>query len=182
MSETKVITGLVRFSYAHVFEPKAAEEGGKEKYSVSILIPKKNKNLLAEIEDAIDAACDEGAAKFKNKDPYKIKKFKWPLRDGDEERDDDEAYENMMFVNATSDRQPGIVDRDRDEIIDEDDFYSGCWGRASINFYAFNTSGNMGIACGLNNLQKLKDDERLSGRASAADDFAEDFEDDDMLG
>lgn len=178
MSDTKVITGLVRFSYANVFEPRAAQEGAKEKYSVSILIPKKNKETLRKMEEAIEAAVEAGKAKFNNKDPKKIKNFKWPLRDGDEERDEDETYAGMMFVNAASDQKPGIIDVDKDPILDPEDFYSGCWGRASVNFYAFNTSGNMGIACGLNNLQKLKDDDRLSGRAKAEDDFAEDFEDD----
>lgn len=182
MSETKVITGLVRFSYANVFEPKAAQEGAKEKYSVSILIPKKNKATLKAMEEAIEAAVGLSAAKFKNKDPKKLKNFKWPLRDGDEEREDDENYAGMMFVNASSDNKPSIVDADKDQIFDADDFYSGCWGRASVNFYGFSVSGNMGIACGLNNLQKLKDGDRLSGGASAAEDFADDFEDDALLG
>ena len=182
MSETKVITGLVRFSYANVFVPKAAQEGGKEKYSVSILIPKKNKKTLADIGAAVEVAAELGKAKFKNKDPKKVKNFKWPLRDGDEERDDDENYAGMMFVNASSDNKPAVVDPDRDPILDSDDFYSGCWGRASVNFYAFSVNGNIGIACGLNNLQKLKDDESLTGRSSANDDFSEEYEEDDLLG
>lgn len=182
MSETKVITGLVRFSYANVFEPKAAQEGAKEKYSVSILIPKKNKTTLEAMKKAIEAAVELGKAKFNNKDPKKLKNFKWPLRDGDEEREDGEVYAGMMFVNASSDNKPAIVDVDKDPILDTTDFYSGCWGRASVNFYAFNVSGNIGIACGLNNLQKLKDDDALSGRASAAEDFSDDLEEDDLMG
>lgn len=181
MSDTKVITGLVRFSYAQVFEPKAVNEGDDPKYSVSILIPKKSKEMVKVIKAAIEAAAVAGKPKFKNKDPKKIKNFHWPLRDGDEEREDDPTYAGMYFVNASSKQKPQIVDKDRDPILDQEDFYSGCWGRASVNFYAFAVSGSNGVACGLNNLQKLKDDESLTGRSSAADDFADDFEDDDLL-
>ncbi len=186
MSDTKVITGLVRFSYVHVFEPHAAQEGSKEKYSVSILIPKSSTDMISRIEDAVNAAADAGKAKFNNKDPRKNKNFKWPLRDGDEERSEDGNYAGMMFLNASSNTKPGLIDVDKDPILDPEDFYSGCWGRASINFYPFNTSGNMGVACGLNNLQKLKDDEALAGKTSAkddfADEFADEFEEDDLLG
>lgn len=171
MSKTKVITGKVRFSYAHVFEPSAAMEGQEKKYSVSLVIPKSDKKTIGKIKEAIEAALLEGAAKFGGKIP---KVYKNPLRDGDDERPDDEAYENSMFINANSPRKPGIVDENLDAIIDKDDFYSGCYGRASVNFYAFNVSGNKGIACGLNNLQKLEDGERLSGGSSAEDDFGSD--------
>ncbi len=171
MSETKIITGKVRFSYAHVHEPVAIDENSEKKYSVSILIPKKDKKTLAKIEAAVEAATVEGKAKFGNKVP---KDLKLPLRDGDEERDEDENYEGCMFLNASSKRKPGIVDENLDEIMEKDDFYSGCYGRASINFYAFNVAGNKGIAAGLNNLQKLEDGDRLSGGASAEEDFGED--------
>lgn len=176
MSETKVITDKVRFSYAHVFEPAAIEEGQEKKYSVAIIIPKSNKKLIAKIKEAIDAAIEEGKAKFGGKIPATLKK---PLRDGDEERPDDEAYKNAYFINANSARKPGVVDENLDPILDKDEFYSGCYGRASVNFYAFNVSGNKGVACGLNNLQKLADGERLSGGSTAEEDFG-DFADDDL--
>ena len=172
MSSTKVITGKTRFSYAHVFEPSAIEEGQEKKYSVSIIISKDDTKTLDKIKAAIAAALEEGKAKFGGKIP---KSYKNPLRDGDDERPDDENYENAMFVNANSSRKPGLVDENLDPIIDKDDFYSGCYGRASVNFYAFNVSGNKGIACGLNNLQKLEDGVRLSGGgASAEEDFGSD--------
>lgn len=170
MSNTKVITEKVRFSYAHVFEPHAIEEDQKKKYSVSLIISKKDKKTIAKIEAAIKSALEEGKAKFGGKIP---KTFKNPLRDGDTERPDDENYEGAMFVNANSDRKPGVVDQDLNPIMDLEDFYSGCYGRASVNFYAFNVSGNKGIACGLNNLQKLEDGDRLSGGVSAEEDFGE---------
>lgn len=178
MSQTKVITGKVRFSYANVFTPKAINEGGKEKYSVSLIIPKSDKKTLGKIEEAIKTALEEGKAKFGGKIPSN---YKNPLRDGDIEREDDENYEGCMFVNANSDNAPGIIDVNKDEILDKSEFYSGCYGRASINFYAFNVNGNKGVACGLNNLQKLEDGVRLAGGgASAEEDFSDD--DDDLLG
>lgn len=176
MSQTKVITGKVRFSYAHVFEPQAAEGSDKEKYSVSIIIPKEDKKTLAKIDKAIELALENGKAKFGGKIP---KGLKMPLRDGDEERDD-EVYAGSMFLSANSNTKPGIVDENLDPIMDKNEFYSGCYGRASINFYAFNVGGNKGIACGLNNLQKLEDGERLGGSISSAeDDFGS--ADDDLL-
>lgn len=170
---TKVVTGKVRFSYAHVWEPKAIEEGATPKYSVSIIIPKKDKVTIAKIQDAIKAALEEGkASKFGGKIPSTYKK---PLRDGDEERPDDENYKDSYFINANSTNKPAIVDESMNAILEKEEFYSGCYGRASVNFYAFNTAGNKGIACGLNNLQKLEDGERLGGgRTSAEDDFGTD--------
>ena len=172
----KVITGKVRFSYAHVFEPSAINEDQDKKYSVSIIIPKKDKKTLKKIKAAIQEALEEGKAKFGGSIP---KKWKNPLRDGDEEREDDENYEDCMFINAASQRKPGLVDENLDPIMDKEDFYSGCYGRASVNFYPFNVSGNKGVACGLNNLQKLEDGEHLGGGAtSAEDDFGDDSDDD----
>lgn len=173
--KTKVVTGKVRFSYAHVFEPSAISEDQEKKYSVSLIIPKDDEKTVAKIKAAIEAALEEGKAKFGGKLP---KVFKNPLRDGDEERPDDENYEGSYFVNANSTRKPSIVDENLDEIMDKDEFYSGCYGRASINFYAFNVSGNKGVAAGLNHLQKLEDGIRLAGAISSAED---DFGSDDDL-
>lgn len=94
------------------------------------------------------------------------------------ERPDDVAYAGCYFVNANSATAPGIVDADRQPILDRSEVYSGVYGRASINFYAFNSNGNKGIACGLNNLQKIKDGEPLGGKSRAEDDFATDADDD----
>ena len=98
--------------------------------------------------------------------------LKTPLRDGDAERPDDEVYRNSYFINANSATAPGIVDADRNQIIDRSEMYSGVKGRASINLYAFNSNGNKGIACGLNNLQKIADGTPLGGKSRAEDDFA----------
>ena len=171
MSETKVVTGKVRFSYANVFEPTAMEGQELKKYGVSIIIPKSDKKTIAKIEAAILAALEEGKSKFGGKIPTN---YKQPLRDGDEDREDDEVYEGAMFVNANSVQKPSVVDANLDPILEKDEFYSGCYGRASLNFYAFNKNGNKGIACGLNNLQKQEDGERLSGSATTPEeDFGE---------
>lgn len=178
MSATKVVTSKVRFSYVHVFEPQKIDENSKAKYSVSLIIPKTDTKLIKRIEDAIEAALQDGKAKFGGKIPAN---WKNPLRDGDEERPDDENYTDSMFVNANSDQKPEVVDTNLDPIMSREEFYSGCYGRASVNFYAFNVSGNKGVACGLNNLQKLEDGPRLSGGSSAQEDFGDLPEEDDLL-
>jgi len=175
---TKVITGKVRFSYANVFEPKSIN-GSDPKYSVSIIIPKSDKKTLNDIKAAIEAAKKEGTAKLGGKIPGNLKT---PLRDGDIDRPDDEAYSGSYFINANSITKPGIVDRNRQPIIDTTEFYSGCYGRASLVFFAYNANGNKGLAAGLQNLQKLSDGEPLGGRNRAEDDFDEFEEDDDFLG
>lgn len=174
----KVITGKVRFSYVNIFKSRAFQSGQDAKYSVCLLIPKKDKAALKKIRAAIDEAIQEGiASKWGGKKPANLK---LPLRDGDDERADEAPeYADMFFLKANSTQKPGIVDRDLNEILDPDEVYSGCWGRASINFYPFNTNGNKGVGVGLNNIQKLKDDERLgAARASAESDFSDSFEDD----
>ena len=177
---TKVVTGVnTRWSYANVWEPKAGQDGGKEKYSVSLIIPKSDTVTIQKIKAAIQAAYEEGAGKLKGngKSVPALAAIKTPLRDGDIERPDDEAYANAYFVNANSTTAPGIVDADRQPILERSEVYSGVYGRASINFYAFNSNGNKGIACGLNNLQKIRDGEPLGGKSRPEDDFAEEDED-----
>lgn len=174
-NSTKVVTGKVRFSYAHVFTPYAMEDGGDAKYNVSIIIDKKDTATLARIEAAINAAIEVGKNKLADKSGRVNKAtLKLPLRDGDIDRPDDPAYAGKMFINASSTRKPGIIDQDKLELTSPDEFYSGCYGRASINFYAFNVNGNKGVAAGLQNLQKLEDGERLDGFASAEEDFSDD--------
>lgn len=179
-NSTKVITGKVRFSYANVFEPTAMQDGQTPKYNVSIIISKSDTKTVEAIKKAIEAAKEAGKSKIADKNGKIPVNLKTPLRDGDEERPDDSAYENSYFINANSERKPGIVDRDLNPIMSRDDFYSGCYGRASINFYAFNVNSK-GIACGLNNLQKLEDGERLAGGSSAEEDFGGDNAVDDLM-
>jgi hypothetical protein len=176
----KVITGKdTRWSYANVWEPKSIN-GGTPKYSVSLIIPKSDTVTVAKIKAAIEAAYHEGEAKLRGngKTVPALSVIKTPLRDGDLERPDDEAYANAYFINANATTAPGIVDADCNPILTRSEVYSGVYGRASISFYAFNSSGNKGIACGLNNLQKLRDGAPLGGKASAESDFATEAEDD----
>lgn len=177
-SKTKVITGVnTRLSYFHGWEPMSIN-GGTPKYSVSVLIPKNDKETIRAIEAAIDAAIEEGIAKFGGKKPNKAA-IKLPMRDGDVERDD-EAYKGHYFINANSTTAPQIVDKAVKPILDRDEVYSGCYGRVSLNFYAFNSNGNKGVACGLGNIQKLRDGEPLSSRSKAEDEFTT-IEEDDFL-
>ena len=140
-NKTKVVTGLVRLSYANVWEPKAATEGAVPKYSVSLIIPKSDTETIAKINAAIDAAIEEGIGKFGGKKPNKAA-LKTPLRDGDIEREDDEAYANAYFINANSTTAPQIVDTKVQPVLDRAEVYSGVYARVSINFYAFNSNGN----------------------------------------
>lgn len=175
MGETKLTTGKVRLSYAHVWKAKAIAEGQDPKYSCSILIPKSDKETIAKIQSAIKQALEDGKhSKFGGKVPSNLKT---PLRDGDEERGDDPVYKGHYFINASSKSKPIIVDRRKEPITDENDVYSGCYARVSINFYAFNTSGNRGVACGLGNIQKLGDGEVLGGGRSSVNDDFDDLED-----
>ena len=157
---TKVIVPC-RLSYAHLWEPDSIN-GSEPKYSVSCIIDKNDKETIAKIKKAIEVA-----------------NLKTPLRDGDIDRPEDEAYADSMFLNANSKQAPQIVDRQVQPILDQSEVYSGCYGRVSITFYAYNSNGNKGIAAGLGNVQKLRDGEPLGSRANAKDEFeAVDAEDD----
>lgn len=169
-NQTKVVTGInTRLSYANIWEPKSIN-GGKEKYSVSLIIPKSDTKTIQAINKAIDAAIKEGIGKFGGKKPTKAA-LKLPLRDGDVEKDDSN-YADCYFLNANSITAPQIVDKQVQPILNRDEVYSGCYARVSISFYAFNTNGNRGIACGLGNIQKIRDGEPLGGHSTAIDDFS----------
>lgn len=180
VNPTKVITGpKTRWSYANVWDAKSIN-GGAPKYSVSLIIPKSDTKTVKKIQAAIQAAYEEGQSKLKGngKSVPALSVIKTPLRDGDAERPDDEAYKNSYFINANSATAPGIVDADRNPILERSEVYSGVYGRASISLYAFNSNGNRGIACGLDNLQKISDGEPLGGKSRAEDDFDTDDDDD----
>ena len=165
--KTKFVTGKVRFSFVHVFEP-AETLNGSLKYSASILIPKSDKDTVARFNKAFEETKQANAAYFGGSIP---KVLKGGLRDGDTEKDDP-IYAGHYFFNANSNEKPGVVDQDVNPIIDKGQFYSGCYGRASITMYPYDASGSKGIAFGLNNVQKLEDGEKFGGATSAAADFA----------
>lgn len=176
---TKVTTGKVRLSYAHLFEPHAIE-GNEPKYSVSVIIPKSDKETLQAIKEAVNEAKEQGKSKWNGKVPANVKT---PLRDGDVDREGDEAYAGCYFLNANSKNKPGVVDINVQPILDSTEVYSGCYARLTLNFYAYNANGNKGIAAGLGNVQKLADGEPLGGFTRAEDDFdAIETAEDDFLG
>lgn len=173
---TKVVTGIVRLSYANIWQAKSIN-GGAPKFSTSVLIPKSDTATVQKIKTAIQAAYDEGESKLKGngKSVPALSALKTPLRDGDSERPDDEAYVGHWFINANSNTAPGVVDINRQPILDTSEIYSGVYARVSLSLYAFNSNGNRGIACGLQNIQKIKDGASLGGKVSAEDDFDDNF-------
>ena len=183
----KVITGPdTRWSYANVWEAKSIN-GGTPKFSVSLIIPKSDTKTIAKIKAAIEAAYHEGESKLRGngKTVPALSTIKNPLRDGDVERPDDEAYKGSWFLNANSNTAPGVVDIHCQPIFDTSEIYSGVYARVSLSFYAFNSNGNKGVACGLQNIQKIKDGESLGGKVKAEDDFNDGYQsdaDDDFLG
>lgn len=168
VKENKVIFGPCRLSYTHVFNrynPDGDQADGK--YMTNVLIPKDEKETIEAINKAIAEAKKQAiVSKWGGKEP---KKLDMPLRDGDEK--DDENYEGRLFVNAKSNTRPGIVDRKKVPIVDEEEIYSGVWAIVSVTFFGYDKNGNKGVACGLNNIMKFKDDEHFGGRVSAESDF-----------
>ncbi|MCQ4794873.1 DUF2815 family protein [Anaerofustis stercorihominis] len=170
---TKVIVPC-RFSYLHCWEPDSVN-GGDPKYSVSAIIPKSDTKTINAIKAAVEQAKKDSVSKWGGKIPANLK---LPLRDGDLDRPDDEAYANSYFFNANSRQAPQVVDARVQPILDQSEVYSGCYGKISVTFYGYNSNGNRGIAAGLGNIQKLRDGESLGGRSSAADDFQTEEEED----
>jgi hypothetical protein len=170
----KLLISDVKFAFANVFEPVAQNDGkGPSKYSVTLLIPKTNTAEVKKINDYVEKVVKENLAVWNNKRPVG---FKHPLRDGDEERDP-EAYPDFVghyFINVSTKMQPGVIDANRQEIIDAREFYSGCFGRALVTSYAYNKEGNKGVGFGLAAVQKLQDGDRPEGSSWSADDFGDD--------
>lgn len=175
ISETSVRVGPVRFCYAHVFAPKKNDDGTNGKYGVQLLIPKTDKAALTLIENAINAAKQAGVSSKWNGKMPPASKLKIPLRDGDEEFPDDDTYAGMYFMNTSSPTQPGVRVLENgmmSEALDEDDFYSGCYGCATVSFGAYNISGT-GVGAYINNVIKTADGKKFSGGHSAEEDFAD---------
>ena len=182
INPTKVQTGKVRLSFANLFEPRAAKEGEDLKYSVDLLIPKDDKENLATIEQAIENAKQQGLEKkWNNKLPSN---YGQPLKDGDDKDNDDAGvYAGHFFINAKSgaDEQPTLLDRDKEPVTDGKEIYSGCYARAILRFYPYKVSGNNGVSCILDGVQKLEDGTALGGRGNVAQEFDEIEDDEDFL-
>ena len=157
-----------RFSYLHCWEP-AGINGSEPKYSVSAIIPKGDTETINQIKKAVDDAISEGITSlWGGKKPTSLK---LPLRDGDIERPNDEAYKGCYFFNANSNQAPQVVDRMKKTITDHNEVYSGCYGNISVTIYPFNSQAQKGVAVGLGNIQKIRDGESLGGRTTADEDF-----------
>jgi hypothetical protein len=170
-SDTKVVTGKVRLSYVHVFEPYSQDGDDDGKYSCVLLIPKSDKVTLGKIDKAIKAATEAGKnSRFDGKMPNNLQ---ITLHDGDEEGDLERnpEYEGHMFMSVSSKTRPNIVDQAVNPILDSTEVYSGCYARVSINAFPYNYKGKKGISFGLNHIQKLADGDFLGGRSRAEDDF-----------
>lgn len=179
VTEGKVVFGPCRLSYTHLFEKHSFDgDPANGKYSTNILIPKTEAETVKAIKRAIENAIKAAeVSKWKGKRP---KNLTSPLLDGDEK--DDEVYAGHYYLNAKCSTRPGVVDRDRTPIVDEEEIYSGVWAVVSVTFFGFDVSVNKGVACGLNNVMKFKDGDKLGGRQSADNDFAGiDTEEDDDL-
>ena len=176
---TKVVTGKVRLSYVNIFEPKAPQGGGDEKYSVTLLIPKSDSSTVSKIKAAMSEARENFVAKNgANSLPAKPNHT---LHDGDGVRESGDPYgpecKGCYVITVSSKQKPVIVDSFRNEITDPGEVYSGCYGRAAINFYGYNSNGKKGISAGLLSIQKLHDGEPF-GTVGSADDFDADYKDD----
>ena len=178
MKKTQITTGKVRFSYVHAFEPRE-DNNGQEKYSVTLLIPKADKQTLKKIEAAIENA----KANFQEKNPGK----KFPanmhttLHDGDGVKETGDEYgpecKGHMVISVSSKMKPVVVYADKTPMTEPTELYSGCYGRAVINFFVYNTAGKIGVSAGLNGLMKLEDGEPLSGSIVTDADWDDDFDD-----
>lgn len=168
-----MIVKNAKFSYCNVFEP-AETPSGDMKYSVSILIPKDAKDVLASVDAAIKQAIEKGLEKGTIAKAH-VKGLRIPLRDGTAEHEEGKRgkeYDGFFFMNASSKNKPGIVDKEAVPIFDPNEFYSGIVGHADVNFFAYNQAGNRGVGVGLNNLMKREDGPRLDGRMTAEDAFS----------
>lgn len=184
---SKVVLGPVRLSHVHIFDRQKFDgDNGDGKYSVQPLVPKDDKKAVQALRDAIDAAYAEGVKTKWNGRKPPFANYP-PMTDGDTLNRNGEPRgaecAGHYYVNAKTSHQPGCVDKDRCEILDADEVYSGMWGVVSINFYPYASASGIGVACALNNVMKYADGERFGGGASAAEDFKDvsfDGGDDDM--
>jgi Protein of unknown function (DUF2815) len=166
VGDKKVITPQFRVSFPHMFQPqKPMQEGAEAKYSITMLF-EKSADLKA-MKKAADLAGVEKWGADKSKWP---KNLKTPFKDGDE-KEDLMGYEGTTYVTARSKQMPGLINAKKEEIIDENEFYAGCYARASLIAFAYETKVNRGISFALLNVQKLKDGERFGGRSTAQNDF-----------
>lgn len=163
----------VRLSYVNLITPRAQNQEKPEEltYSSAILIPKTDTETLDAVKAAIKEALEEGIQKkWGGKAPKGLKN---PLRDGDEERDDDN-YAGHYFLNAKGPRggkeQPVLLDASNGNqaTTDPQVIYSGVNARVTLQFYPFDVNGNRGVACGISAVLSSGKGEPLANTVTAA--------------
>jgi len=131
----KILLKKVRISYANIFDAKAFESG-PAKFSASYLFPKDHP-CVAQIKAAINDVAKE---KWGPKADAVLKTInaagKGLLHDGDSKESD--GYAGNLFINASSDKRPSIVDKDgTTQLVRADGRpYSGCYVNAYIQLWA----------------------------------------------
>ena len=172
---TKIMTGKCRLSYVSVFEPKE-QQGGEPKYSLTLLIPKSDTATVEKIKAAMNEARDN-FCKRNGANALPVK-FNHTMHDGDGVRESGDPYgpecRGCYVMTVTSKQKPLILDSLRNNITDPAELYSGCYGRASINFYGYANQGKKGVSAGLLGVQKLSEGEPF-GTVASVDDFDDDF-------
>lgn len=165
-----------RLSYCNLFYPKknVKEDGTTQsQYGCQIIIDKSDTNSVDAIKKAIEYVKVKDKSILSNKNGL-VAGIKLCLRDGDDSNETvfgDKNYVGKYFINATNKERPGLLDENRQEVIDDNKFYSGCYAYVSLNLSGYNSEGNRGIGAYINNALFIKDGERLDGRISAVDDF-----------
>lgn len=168
---TKVVTGKVRLSYAHLFEPFSIDGEQDPKYSVMLLIPKSDTKTIEDLRAAEGAAAEAGkSSKFGGKIPANLASI---IRDGDEVAEDFPERKDHWFMSVTSPatRKPGVVDQNVQPVMDATEVYSGCYARASLNAFPYTFGSKKGISFGLNHIQKIADGEPFGSITRPEDEF-----------
>lgn len=173
---TKVLTGEVRLSYAHLSQPYANpnQPNSEPKYSVTLLIPKTDVSTYNDIISSRDAAYEAAVQNdWKGLRPQLRSLL---IYDGDGTRADGSPFgpecAGCWVITASTKRKPQVVDISNVNVeLAPQDVYSGMYARVTLNFFAFNSNGNKGVGCGLGNVMKTRDGEPLAAGATAAQDF-----------
>jgi hypothetical protein len=167
IEDKKVKTPKFRVSFPKLVKPEGYK-GGEPKYSITMLFPKET-DLSSLKKAALAAATEKWGEKAQAM--IKAKKLKLPFRDGSAEKPDMQGYPGTIFVTASAKESnpPGCIDKDR-ERINPSELYAGCYARASLIAFAYDT-GNKGVSFSLQNLQKLGDGKKFSGKKAAEEEF-----------
>ena len=181
---TNVTTGKVRFSFVNIFTPKAFQEGGEAKYSLTIIIPKTDVATISKLQAAVEAAKIKGLSeKFGGKMPaiFDGKFGGTTVRDADFDKNqsgdlivsEHPEAKGCYIMHVASKNAPGVIDENKQGVIDPKKVYSGCYGRVNITFYPYNSNGKKGISAGLNHVQFLEDGEPLGSSVNIEEAFAD---------